>query len=223
MSKITKIHYAQHRDKYWIYTNGEYCASIRARTFKGMDLFVGQEITCAEVKEMENYHWKNSYGKAAWEKEKVRIDRVIALLESVNKQIIVNVTGFGADTTDLIKTHPEEAGKPDLEVLLDNDRQLLIMQIEVTGTEMKRGSDYWIRPDKLEYCRNHPDENVWVILHYAQPSEQFVFIKPDNQRQYQHTEKVIRDSVEFYIVFDDASPETKTLAEFTSHLNALVV
>ena len=155
-------------------------------------------------------------------KKKIRLEAVEALLKSINKQIVVNVTGFGAETTALIKEHPDEPGKPDLEVVLDNNRQHPIMLIEVSGTEFKRGNDYWIRPDKLKYCRDHPDKNVWVILHYAHPSEQFVFIKPDNNKKYQYTEKSIRGSREHYVVFNDASPETKSLSEFSRHLNAII-
>lgn len=221
MPRITYIRYNESSKRYWIYIDRQYCTSIRARTFPGMNLAVGQEITCDELNELEKFHWKNTYGQTAWKKEKIRIERVVELLKSIDKQIAVNIKGFGANTTALIKDHPDESGKPDLEVVLDNNRQHSIMSIEVTGTETKRGDGYWIRPDKLEYSRNHPDENVWVILHYSRPREQFVFIQPDNNKHYQHTEKTIRDSIEYYVSFNDASPETKTLSEFSNHLNAL--
>ena len=67
-----------------------------------MNLTEGQEITCDDLIELEKFHWKNTYRQIAWEKEKIRLEAVEALLKSINKQIVVNVTGFGAETSALI-------------------------------------------------------------------------------------------------------------------------
>ena len=70
MPVITEIRYNNPSDRYWVYIDGQYCASIRARTFQGMNLIEGQEITCDDLIELEKFHWKNTYGQNAWEKEK---------------------------------------------------------------------------------------------------------------------------------------------------------
>ena len=94
MSKITKIDYKHHKDRYWVFVDGEYCCSIRSRTFKGMDLSIGQEITCNQIKEMENFHWKKSYGKSAWQKEKVRLDKVRNLIETMDSNILAKINAL---------------------------------------------------------------------------------------------------------------------------------
>jgi len=219
-SRITNISYKEDRDKYWVYVDGSYCTSIRGRTFNAMNLKIGQSITCTELKEMESFHWKNMYGQTAWDKEKIRLDKVSQLVSSLNLPIEVLITGFGANTNEMIKAHPEEQGKPDIELLNSHSKQN-IMFIEVTGTEYKRGNDYWIRPDKLEYCKNHSEQDVWIILHYANP-EQFVFIKPNNNITYQFQEKNINNSIEYYVVFDDSSPEVKSYDQFVQHLHSVI-
>ncbi|HLW07522.1 MAG TPA: hypothetical protein VKY45_08150 [Marinilabiliaceae bacterium] len=218
MNQITEIRYIADKDRYWIFINKEYCTSIRARTFKGMQLQEGQVISCEDVKEMESFHFKNQY-QNSWEQEKFRIDKVSQLIHSINPSLQINVVGFGADSNELIKSHPDEQGKPDLEILRADNSS--IMLIEVTGTTHMRGNDYWIRPDKLTYCQNHPAQNVWIILHYTTPVEKFIFIKPSPDKQYRHIVKEIRGTDEYYVVFNDLDEEVRSKEEFIRHLNSL--
>ena len=218
MPAITNIVYRSDRQKYWVYVDDEYCASIRERTFPAMGLEIGMQISCEEIKELEAFHWKNQYGKASWEREQVRLNRIVEIIEQMDSRVKVNIVGFGAGSTELIKEHPDEAGKPDLEVVLKADETVAIVLVEVTGTETKRGSDYWIRPDKLEYCKKHPEQDVWIALHYQNPHEHIIFIKPDQSKGYALTEIVIRGSTEHYVIFTENSPELRTGKEFSSYL-----
>ncbi|EKO5152158.1 hypothetical protein ACK2J6_003672 [Vibrio fluvialis] len=220
MSTISDIRYNQEKDRYWIYIDGVYCTSIRARTFRGMTLSIGQEISCAEVKEMENFHFKNQY-KSSWEQEKVRIEKVSQLIQSINPKIRIRVTGFGADSNELIKAHPEEQGKPDVEVYTD-DNSTTIMLVEVTGTQKMRGNEYWIRPDKLSYCQNHPEQDVWIILHYSEPTEKFVFVKPIANKQYRYVVMNIKGTDEYYVPFNDLDEEVTSFEEFSYHMISLI-
>lgn len=219
MPKITEIRYNQPKDRFWIFIDKKYCTSIRARTFKGMNLSVGQEISCDQVKEMESFHFKNQY-QNSWEQEKVRIDKISQLINSIDSSLNINVTGFGADSNEMIKAHPEEQGKPDVEISMASD-STVIMLVEVTGTQRMRGNDYWIRPDKLTYCQNHPDQNVWIILHYAEPEERFVFVKPIARKQYRHIVVNIKGTDEHYVPFNDYDDEVYSFQQFTEHLNSL--
>ncbi|RRO11070.1 hypothetical protein [Pectobacterium aquaticum] len=220
MPRITDIRYIQPKDRYWVYIDGTYCTSIRARTFKGMTLFVGQEISCDEVKEMESFHFKNQY-QDKWEQEKIRIQKVSQLITSINRNVKIEVTGFGANSNEIIKSHPEEQGKPDIEVSVSNSSDV-IMLVEVTGTQHMRGNDYWIRPDKLSYCQNHPEHNVWIILHYAEPTEKYVFVKPDAIKKYKYNVISINGTDEYYVQFNDSDEEVHSLQQFIDHLNSLV-
>jgi len=220
MPRITRFSHNAEKQRVYIYVDGQYCTSVRERTFPALGLKVGQEISCAEIVELEKFHWKNAYGQAAWDKEKVRLDRIKAVIEGFDPRLSVTVTGFGANTNKFIAHHPEEAGKPDLEVGVKGQDRLLAL-VEVTGTERFRGGNprtYWVRPDKLAYARNHPDQDVWIVLHYAEPEELIVAIKPDSARQHPVKEITIRDAIEHYVVFSDGDPECVGLDAFAQHL-----
>jgi len=219
MPKITAVKYQKDtRERLNVYIDGVYCTSVRTRTFKAMGLKTGDEITCEELKKKENFFWKQAYGEEAWNKEKVRITAVKSLIESANKDIFVKVVGFGADSNEMIEKHPDEKGKPDLDIFNKADLETVLLKIEVTGTEIMRGTDYWVRPDKLEYAENHPDEDVWIALHYAEPEEKFVFIQPIRNKKYERHIKTIRNADEIFCIFEDGDEEVKTYKEFFTHL-----
>jgi hypothetical protein len=220
MPKITKITPRPERERVWVYVDGEFCCSIRERTFPAMGLHVGRQISCDEIKELEKFHWKHAYGAPAWQKEQVRLQKVKALIETIDPRLAANITGFGAGTDKFIAAHPKESGKPDIEVSTKDNPGAILLLVEVTGTEMMRGGDYWIRPDKLHYARNHPDQDAWIILHYAGPVERFVFIKPDGNREYPVKSIVIKGSTERYVVLDDSFPEIRQQKNFEAHLKA---
>lgn len=219
MPKITRIEYKsdRERERYWIFVDGEYCTSIRARTFPALGLEVGQAISCEQIKELESHHWKHAYGQNAWDKEKVRLGKVKELIESFDDRVLVKIVGFGANTNQFISSHPTEAGKPDLEVRLQDGGRVLLL-VEVTGTEFMRGTTYWVRPDKLKYSENHPTEDVWLVLHFLKPVEKFVFIKPSPQKRYAASKKEIRGSIELYVEFSDSDQEVVPIEHFRHHL-----
>lgn len=220
MSTITKMIYKEDRDKVWVYIDGQYCTSIRKRTFDGMGLFEGMNITCEQLKEKENFFWKQMYNEEAWKKEKVRLKKVKDFIKSIDVNDIIDVkeVGFGADSELMIKKHPGESGSPDLGIKY-KFQQEPFMYIEVSGTETMAGEGYWIRPDKLEYSKRHPEKDVWIILHYKNPQEKFVIIKPDNNKQYYYREiKRSNGATEHYVIFNDGDKEIKTPIEFANYL-----
>lgn len=220
MPKITKIDYKLDKGRYWIFVDGAYCTSIRDRTFPSLNLEVGSEVSCEKIKELESFHFKNQY-KDSWAKEKIRLQKVQALITSFDPRLDVNITGFGANTTEYIAAHPEEAGKPDIEVINKNSKMILIY-VEVSGTERMREGDYWVRPDKLTYAQKHTNDDVWIILHYQEPQEKFVFIKPSPTKNYIYNKVVIKQTTEHYVFFNDSMDECKTVEEFRQHLLNLI-
>lgn len=215
MPRITEIRYKSDRQRHWVFIDGDFCTSIRARTFPALNLTEGMEITCQEVKDMEKFHWKRQYGPASWKREQVRLDRAEQVIAEVSQRLGTKIVGFGAGSTELIEEHPEESGSPDLDVFCDGE---LLMKVEVTGTEVKRGRDYWVRPDKLKYAQNHPETEVWIMLVYHLPREHIVVIRPEPGKQYEPETKTIRGSDELYVVFKKSSPEVISLAAFQAHL-----
>lgn len=218
MSKITKIQFNAEKERYYVYIDNQYCTSIRERTFSAMNIKNGDVITCAALKEKESHHWKHTYNQDAWDKEKIRLNKVINLIEGINKNIKTKIIGFGADSNEFIPGHPAIAGKPDLEVINSQTNETLML-VEVTGTERMRGSSYWIRPDKIKYAQDNPSQNVWIILHYQQPHELFVYIKPNPHKIYDFKKIDIRGSLEHYVEFNDSSDEVRKFSEFKKQLD----
>lgn len=215
MVKIRKIDYWAKGEKYYVKLTDGNDFSIRKATFQAMNLQVGQPMTIDELKEFENFVWKKVYGPNSWEKEKVRIEKVKALVENINSNVEVEIVGFGADSTETFLFHPDESGSPDLRI--KNQFNHTRAFIEVTGTEKMQGdTGYWVRKDKLTYAQNHPDKNIWIVLHYQFPEERFVYIKPQLGVKYQTQEVSIREINENYVIFDDNDIEVKTSLEFTN-------
>jgi len=209
-------------EKVLVFIDGQSCIPIRARTWQAMNLNVGDSITCAELIEREKYHWKIEYQKAGgWDREKVRIEAVKAYLEKIDPLIEAVVTGFGANTTEFIAAHPDEKGRPDIEVTHRYSRTVLLF-VEVSGTEQMRGSSYWIRPDKVAYVMNHPKDDIWIVLHYARPQERLVFFKPVPGVHYPTVQVDIRGSGERMHEIDDGSPGVVPEAIFRKHLLSTV-
>ena len=217
MPTITKIRHVANSERYHIFVDGQYCTSVRARTFPALGLSVGQDISCEKIIDLENFHWKHKYGKKSWEKEKVRINRVVEIIEQKFPRLKVSVVGFGADSNALLAEHPDEPGRPDLLIEgRDSGRQYCML--EVSGTEVMRGDSYWVRPDKLIYAQKHPAEDVWICLHYSEPTEKLVFIRPRAEEKYLRSEKEIRGSIEYYIEFSNDSDECKSADDFFDYL-----
>ncbi len=129
--------------------------------------------------------------------------------------------GFGAGMLQFIPEHPDESGVPDSSVTLA-DAGRLVMRVEVSGTERLRGEGYWVRPDKLLYARRHPDEEVWVVLHYREPSERVVCVRPLLDRDYEAVEMQIQGAGENYVVFSDGDGELTDHVGFRLRLRQLV-
>lgn len=218
MPRITRIvDQKSNSDRVSIFIDNAFCTGIRKRTFKAMNLSVGDEITCDQIKEKENFFWKNAY-QNVWENEKIRIDRIKQIIESLDERIQLDIVGFGADSNEIIEEHPEEKGLPDLNIVLRKDPKIVLMKIEVTGTESLRGTGYWIRPDKIQYAINHPDEIVWTAVHYSKPNELVRFIKHIPGKEYKVEDIEIRGAGEKFCIFNDEDEEVIELSQFELEL-----
>ena len=215
MPAITAITPIDH-DRLAIQIDGMYCCSVRRRTFSGMDLAVGSEITCADIQEREKNYWKYAY-EDLWEREGHRIERVIGMVAWADDRVETLIEGFGADSTEFIDTHPETSGFPDLGIYL-NEGGTLVARIEVSGTHRMRGVGYWVRPDKIDYAQDHMDEHVWIALHCQEPRERVICIKPTTDSPRREIQRSIRGATERYLEFRDEDDEVVGHEEFRQWL-----
>lgn len=64
MQKITKIYLLPDNppkypeSKVLVYLDGQKCTLARERTWQAMNLKEGDSITCDELKQRDNFHWK---------------------------------------------------------------------------------------------------------------------------------------------------------------------
>lgn len=200
--------------RYYINFDGGIKIWVHPNIFNKWQLQVGMKINVEELLNDNKYKWKNAYNNGSWEKENIRIEAVKTFVNSIRNDLNITTIGFGADSTEIIYQHPKEQGSPDLEVQVTGKQ---FAKIEVTGSEKKRGNDYWIRPDKIKYIQDHIEENIWIVLHYQSPNE-MIYIKPDKLTVYPSKKIHIRGNDEYYVIFNNNSSEVKTEEEFKAEV-----
>jgi hypothetical protein len=217
MPIITDIKFNQGAsNRVWVFVDGEYCTSIRSRTFPALQLNIGDEITCQEIKKRENYVFKDLY-EDKWGEEKIRIDYIKKWFETYIPNLEIEKDGFGADTNEFIEGHPQESGGPDLKLTLRGTDSIVIF-LEVTGTKYKQGDDYWIRPDKIQYMQNHPEKDIWFALHYLD-QKHIIWIKPLLDKKYHYVVKNIKGADEHFVIFNTGDEEIKTSKTFKDYVD----
>ena len=192
--------------KHWVHLN----------VLNTRNLEIGMDVEIDELLHFNEHKWRNAYNNGSWEKEKVRIEKVKNYILSKRNDLTIHIVGFGADSNEIIYQHTAEQGSPDLEI---RKKSQPVAKIEVSGSDIMRGDDYWIRPDKIDYIQHHYNENIWIILCYQQP-EQLVFIKVHASKKYVSVEKEIRGNVERFVIFKKTDSEVVDEKAFLDDLNS---
>ena len=222
MPLITKVLQKQgkNRDRFYVYIDDQFCISIRARTWIGMDLAEGSKISCEEIKILEQNFWKKLYGAQSWKREKVRINRVINWFTKYIPQVEVILVGLGVDRNDYLENiYSAEHGAPDLSIRLHNS-EIEVIALEVSGTEKRHGGGYWIRKDKIDHIQSHRKRDIWVVLHYQLPKEEFVWLKIIPDKSYNTKVINLKGADEYYITLTNDAEEIKTSSYFKDYILA---
>ena len=222
MPVITKILQQQgvKQDRVHVYIDEQFCTSVRERTWIGMNLGIGSKISCDKLKLLEQNFWKKLYGVRSWEREKIRISRIIQWFSLHISQVDIVTIGLGANSNDYLESiHSEEKGEPDLSIRLPNSN-IEIIALEVSGTEKMQGIDYWVRKDKVEYIQNHKERDIWIVLHYQLPKEKFVWLKISNNKSYLTEVINVKGADEHYVVFTNEDEEVKQSSYFKDYILA---
>lgn len=216
MPKITKIVDKPERERVWIYIDYQYCTSVRERTFVSLGLRVGDEITCEQVKEKENFAFKNAYANT-WAREAEKIEQFSEYIYKIFPgKVEITTKGLGTGSKEFVGRHANEDEKVDL-IIRKVDTTSPNFGIELTGTDQEKLSTYWVRPDKIEHIQQHPSEIIWIVLMY---SDKMIYIRPELNKSYSHVVKNIRGIDEHYVIFKDSDIEVKSEGEFIESLKA---
>jgi len=122
-----------------------------------------------------------------------RAEKVARLVRSFGYDI--GEYGFLASSDVYSKESPNERGIPDLEVCKNNKR---ICLLEVTGTSRNMRDDIWIRPDKFDYARNHPETDCY-LAHVEEINNIIRFLKLEHAERFTLITPKIRGVQEKYI------------------------
>lgn len=182
-----------------------------------MGIGIGTKISCDEFRRREAFFFKERY-RDHWPLEQMRLKKVITRLKELDARAVVEVVGFGANTDELIEKHPDVSGAPDLR-LVEGCGQTEVLRVEVSGTKNRRGNSFWVRPDKIDFGRNNLDVDYFIILHYEQPEEEFVYIRPRVDTEYEVHEEVISGVRERFVIFKREDDEVISEADFKCYLN----
>ena len=221
MGKITKIKKQKNNPKrVSVYIDGQFCTGMEERVLRSLNLKVGDEINCEDLRREVKLFWKNRY-KDKWKEEKSRILTVIYKLKKFLKEDIdFEVFGFGAGSDKLIESHPVEKGIPDLAVVYKKGNfSYVLLFIEVTGTNfLNEEDDLWIRPDKFEFAKRHSNMDVW-IAHYINDLDLLRFISTKNLSDLGKPKEVtIRNNKEEYLSIPVNHKSVQNIEQFIRYL-----
>jgi hypothetical protein len=163
---------------------------------------------------MDTEYWKRIY-QNKWSDGKRRAEIVKELIEIWGFK--VEPFGFHPTSTEYFKISPDEKGKPDLQIIVNDGIKL---PLEVTGTKASRGEDdIWIRNDKFEYAEKHPKLECWVA-HVLENKELIRFIKLVNKDKFP-LRKIQISVMETYRVIPESATEIVSAENFEKYLNSL--
>jgi len=222
MGKITKIEQQKkNKENVNIYIDDKFCTGAKKEMIHNLNLKVDDQIDCEELKAKINLFWKEKY-KEKWEEEKTRIIAVIEKLKRYfsDPKLKFEIFGFGTNTNQIIKNHPVEKGIPDIIIIYEkNGFNYGIVLLEITGTQrMEKTDDIWIRPDKFEFAKNHPNLDIF-IAHYINDKDLLRFIDTKKLSELPKPEQqVINNTIESYIKLPYNHECIKSLDDFIEYL-----
>ena len=156
--------------------------------------------------------------KAHGKKEKIRISKVIKWFHKYIPEVEIISVGLGADTNDYLHdVHSANKGAPDLSLRIPNT-DTEIISLEVSGTEKMKGQGYWIRKDKVDYIKDNRHKDVWIVLHYQVPKEQYVWVKIDSNKSYKTVNINIKGVIEYFIVLHKNSNDIISSSDFKNYI-----
>lgn len=219
MPKITQIQYDNNTQRAQVYIDYRFCASIRQNIWQEMGLCEGSEISCAQLHQKEALVWQRSRRSNLLDMSNQALDRTLAWLTKYLPNINARVIDFryGQDDNGLSLNYPVPRNDKNISLTL-KATNLEILTLEVTGVEIQRGINYWVKEHKLLYAQSQFKRDGWVVLYYKHPKELFVWIKPEPKKQYK-SEELIRRSKNRFIAFNDQSSEVCSSKEFCEYIH----
>jgi hypothetical protein len=159
--------------------------------------------------------WKRHY-KDKWKEGNQRSKKIIDLINSWGFRS--EEFGFLATSEEYVKESPDEKGKPDWKIIVNQEKNIFL---ETTGTIKSRGKDdVWIRNDKFEFAENHPELECWAG-HIIEDKGLIRFLKLEKKERFPLEERIIRDTTERFRIIPDGNHSLLSIDDFKTYLESL--
>jgi len=218
MPKITQIKFNTMTKRVAVYIDYHFCLSIRDNIWQKMGLTNGSEISSIELKQKERIIWKNLRKTNALGNSKQALLRVQYWFSKHMPNLEAQIIDFNLAQSDRPspESYPGIGSNQRIRILLKRT-VTEIMTLEVASTEIRRGINYWIRAEKIDYAKNQYNRDVWIVLYCKYPNEKLIWIKPLSNKQYQR-EELISNTLSYFISFNFKSPEVYSSQNFCEYV-----
>jgi len=117
-------------------------------------------------REITNYY-RDVY-KKEWNNGSSRVELIKEMIQGVFplKDMAIEIGFMGTSNQEILIGNPKghEKGEPDL---LVKHKGKPLFNGEVTGSYVNlRNGELWLRPDKVQWARNHPNPQTWAFFVY---------------------------------------------------------
>lgn len=217
MSKITQVQYDNKTGRAIIYVDYRFCAAIRQNVWDEMNLHEGSEISCARLRQKEAMVWRKFRKSSGIYPIKQAMTRIVQWFTKYLPHLEARIIDFSFDHSSEKSSldYPSARNDQNIGVFLKGTSTEIIT-LEVAVAEMQRGTNYWVRSDKVTYAQGQSQKDAWVVLYCKHPTERLTWIKPGN-KEYKHEELVGITNIHF-VTFDDRSQEVYSSKNFCDYI-----
>lgn len=222
MSKITQIQRDNRTQRVVVYIDYRYCASIRPNIWEEMNLHEGSEISCAKLHQREATIWRSLSRSNVTYSFKQALNRTVEWFVRYlpNLEAKVFDSRFGYDGSKLSLGYPNAGSNQNVSVFIKGT-DVEVISLEIATSEIRRGVGHWVKLSKITKAQSQSQNDVWVALYYRHPIEKFIWIKPVYDKEYRY-EELVKGSKNYFVFFDDKSPEVYSFKGFCDYLKGKI-
>jgi len=217
MSKITQIQTNKQTGRVSVYIDYHFCVAIRQNIWGEMNLHEGSEISRAELRKQEAALWKKYNRLPSRRPIQQTMNRIVQWFSKYLPDLEGKIIDFRLDYNNdkMVSNYSSTRNDQNINLFLKGTATEVIT-LEVAVAEIQRGTNYWVKTDKIVFAQSQLQKNAWVVLHCKYPVEKFVWIKPRN-KEYKH-EELIGVANSHFITFNDESPEVYSSQRFYDYI-----
>jgi hypothetical protein len=218
MSKITQVQQDNETRRILVYIDYRFCASIRPDVWDAMELKDGDEITCSQLHQKEKAVYNKYEKRDRNYSNKQALKRIVRWFDKYIATLDAKIIDFKFNNYEF--DYPSYRHDQNISLFIRGTNTELIT-LEVTTSEIQRGSHHWVNADKIVYAQSQSKRDGWVVLYYKYPVEKLIWIKPQPKIIYK-TEEVIKGLKRPFVFFKNDSSEIYSSPKFFEYIQAKI-